>query len=240
MINMKDIIKDTKDMKLLYVEDNKETRESTLLVLKNLFDNIFVATNGQEGLELFEENSDIDIVITDINMPVKNGLQMSEDILKINNKIPIFIFSAHNEAEYFVDAIKIGIEGYLLKPLSLDQFLQVLTKYLDKRALEKNHEKIEHIIHEREKIELILKMVKNISHHWKQPLTLISAISSGCTLKKELGLELTDDDFKGFEQITNQADILANILCELEKIDFDNILLSEIEQIINISKPLYK
>ncbi len=165
---------------------------------------------------------------------------MSEDILKINNKIPIFIFSAHNEAEYFVDAIKIGIEGYLLKPLSLDQFLQVLTKYLDKRALEKNHEKIEHIIHEREKIELILKMVKNISHHWKQPLTLISAISSGCTLKKELGLELTDDDFKGFEQITNQADILADILCKLEEIDFDNISLFEIEQIINISKPIYK
>jgi len=73
MINMKDIIKDTKDMKLLYVEDNKDTRESTLLVLQNLFDNIFVAKNGQEGLELFEENSDIDIVITDINMPVKNG-----------------------------------------------------------------------------------------------------------------------------------------------------------------------
>jgi CheY-like chemotaxis protein len=70
---MKDIIKDTKDMKLLYVEDNKDTRESTLLVLQNLFDNIFVAKNGQEGLELFEENSDIDIVITDINMPVKNG-----------------------------------------------------------------------------------------------------------------------------------------------------------------------
>ncbi len=114
--------------KLLYVEDNKEAREATLGILEEFFGDILVATDGQEGYEKFIENHDeIDLIITDINMPNMNGIEMLEKIKESGfKKPPVLVLSAHNEVNYFIESIKVGINGYLLKPIDIEQFVASL------------------------------------------------------------------------------------------------------------------
>lgn len=131
---MKELINYTQTLKLLYVEDNKEVRESTLLILEEFFSSVVVAINGEDGYEKFQEN-DIDLIITDINMPKFNGLEMIKKVREINKEVSILVLSAYNETGFFMESIKLGVEGYLLKPINMDQFLGVLKKVTQKIQL---------------------------------------------------------------------------------------------------------
>ncbi len=190
MIEIENLIQYSKTLTLLYVEDNKETRESTILTLENFFDNIIVAIDGDDGIDKFKKNN-IEIVITDINMPNKNGLDMAKEIKKIDLSIPILLFSAHNETNYFLDAIKIGIEGYLIKPFNIEQFTQSLSKSVNNLKLKRENleyknnleNKVqEHLKDLRDKEMLLVQssklaamgeMIDAIAHQWKQPLSVI-------------------------------------------------------------------
>lgn len=145
MDNIEDIIKYTKHIKLLYVEDNEEARVSTLMILEEFFDNIMVGINGEDGFKKFQEN-DIDLIITDINMPKLSGLDMIKKIRELGNDISILILSAYNESGYFMDSIKLKVEGYLLKPIDLEQFLAVLNNITTKLKLQEKAQKSEHLL----------------------------------------------------------------------------------------------
>lgn len=119
----------TKTINLLYVEDNDSTRVFTLELLNRFFNNITVANNGQEGLILFKEKN-INLVITAINMPKIDGIEMSSYIREIDNNIHIILLSAHNETNFMDNANSIGIYNYLTKPLKLESIIEVL-KTLD-------------------------------------------------------------------------------------------------------------
>ena len=135
MQELSEIISATKELKLLYVEDNKEARNSTLNILHEFFDDIVIGIDGEDGLKKFQENH-IDLIITDINMPKMNGLEMLKKIKMLSENTVSLVFSAYNEANFFVDSIKIGVEGYLLKPIDFNQFLSILNKVTQKiRAL---------------------------------------------------------------------------------------------------------
>ena len=139
MKNLSEILKYTKKMTLLYVEDNKEIREQTKEIFVDLFGTVLLAEDGEEGLNKFYENK-IDLVITDINMPKLNGLEMIEKISKFDENIPVMISSAHNETEYFTKAIELNVDGYLLKPLNLEIFLDRIEAIVKKL---KFHEEFE-------------------------------------------------------------------------------------------------
>ena len=132
MIDVDNLIKYSQDLTLLYVEDNEDAREMTTMILEDFFDNIIVAVDGEDGLKKFEENN-IDLIITDINMPNLNGLQMCKKIRNIDAEVPIIVLSAHNEDSFFMDSIKIGINGYLLKPIDIvhltDSIYRVIQGY---------------------------------------------------------------------------------------------------------------
>jgi PAS domain S-box-containing protein len=130
MNRLTSIIKYSKKLKLLYVEDNQNAREATMMIFNKFFNEIIVAVDGQEAIEKFEDS--IDLIITDINMPRKNGLDMTKTIREIDKDIPILILSAYNESGYFIESIKLGVNGYLLKPLDLEQFLSEIDKIIKK------------------------------------------------------------------------------------------------------------
>lgn len=117
----------SKELSVLYVEDNKELRESFAFYLKKLFPNVSSKENGLEGLQEYKNNK-YDIVITDINMPLMTGLEMSKEIKAINNEQHILIVSAYKDIENYVEAIRIGIDGYILKPIEFEQVNKVLYK----------------------------------------------------------------------------------------------------------------
>ncbi len=131
MINENEVIQYSKCLKLLYVEDNIDSREMTYMILEDFFDNITVAVDGEDGYNKFIDN-DIDLIITDINMPKLNGLEMISKIRKKDNEIPILILSAHNEDNFFMNSIKLGVDGYLLKPIDLEQLVIMIDKVVKK------------------------------------------------------------------------------------------------------------
>lgn len=104
------------DLTILCVEDEEWVRESLTDFLKRRFATVYSAKNGDEGLELFRAHMP-DIVMTDIQMPIMNGLAMSRAIKDIDPDTPIAIVSAFNDIEYLLEAIDIGIESYVNKPV---------------------------------------------------------------------------------------------------------------------------
>ncbi|MEN8303451.1 MAG: EAL domain-containing protein [Campylobacterota bacterium] len=138
-MNIKKITQVSETLNLLYVEDDALARASTLEMLENFFVNITVAVDGQDGLEKFKEN-DIDLILSDINMPKVDGIKMLEEIRVLDKEVPVMFLSAHNETSYFLDGIKLGVDGYILKPLELTQFIISLQKVTDKIVLKNENE----------------------------------------------------------------------------------------------------
>ena len=135
-IDIDKLITYSQKLKVLYVEDNNDAREMTTMILEDFFGKIVVAVDGEDGFNKFQNNH-IDIIITDINMPKLNGLEMVEKIRAIDNDIPILILSAHNESNFLMDSIKLGIDGYILKPIDIDQLTILLNKIIDKYIYKK-------------------------------------------------------------------------------------------------------
>ena len=120
MINS-EILKNTT---VLYVEDEELIIKGTAPTLEKLFKKVYIAKNGEEGLQLYKENKiSIDVVISDINMPIKNGLEMVGDIKKIDCDMPCIITTAHTSSEYLLEAIELGIKHYATKPLKIANLL---------------------------------------------------------------------------------------------------------------------
>jgi signal transduction histidine kinase len=182
-----------KNYTILYVEDEKESVELIQTLLKTKIKTIFVAYDGVEGLELYKKHLP-DIVISDIQMPNMNGIEMAKEIKKLNPKQNIIFITAFNENNLLLEAINLGIDKYIIKPiLSLESLLNpidTICKVLSYDTKLKIEERIE-------AMELILK---TISHHWRQPLNLLSLESSAMlfnletdnTSKEKLTKELTE------------------------------------------------
>lgn len=120
----------TKPLTLLYVEDDELIYKNTITIFERFFDNIIFAENGEEGLSKFEENS-IDIIISDINMPVMDGITMMEKIKQKGSSVPSVLLTAHNEKRFLEEAKRLQIEGYLLKPIKLNNLLELFKEIIE-------------------------------------------------------------------------------------------------------------
>lgn len=111
------------EISILIVEDEDILRSLYAKVLESY--TTHTAKNGEEGLKLFLEYRP-DIVITDIKMPIMNGLQMIERIKRETPEARIVLISASNESRHFLEAIELGVKGYLLKPFDNDEFRKTI------------------------------------------------------------------------------------------------------------------
>jgi len=114
---------------VLCVEDETLAREAMVEVLSRYFANVMEAENGEVGLSLYKEHA-FDVVISDLTMPVMNGLIMAHAIKMRNPKQKIVIVSGHNEEDYLRVLSNIGIEDVILKPLDMNVLIAVLLKIL--------------------------------------------------------------------------------------------------------------
>lgn len=116
---------DTKQLKnitILYVEDDQTVRLQTEKILDKLFKKVYVAIDGQNGLDTYSENmDDIDIVISDINMPNLNGLDMIKEINNLNKSIPTIVTTAHTDSTNLMRAIDINVDKYISKPVQIKE-----------------------------------------------------------------------------------------------------------------------
>ena len=111
---------------LLYVEDDDVIRVELSQLLTNFFSMVHVAKNGKEGLRTFLENQDeIDLILTDLNMPELSGIEMIKKIRTLDNKIPIIFATAHSDSEFLAEAIKLRVQEYIVKPIDVRYLLSL-------------------------------------------------------------------------------------------------------------------
>ena len=104
--------------KILVVDDSALIHQMYRLVMNRYNCNIADAMNGQEALDILAVQTDIELILLDINMPVMNGLQFMEKAgpLGIVKKIPVIIISTEGKEEDTIRGLKLGARGYLKKP----------------------------------------------------------------------------------------------------------------------------
>ena len=115
------------NLNILYVEDDIWSAKQIVGILRRFFKKVDIAASGFEGYELFKNNQ-YDIIITDINMPIMNGLDMIEKIRDMDKDISIIITSAYNETQYLTKSIDLSVDGYVLKPIDIEQLVAVVNK----------------------------------------------------------------------------------------------------------------
>ena len=131
MLNFKSLKILSQNLTLLFVEDDNDLRSSTGHILSKLFKVVDLAKDGKDGLHKYknfyiENNSHYDIVISDIQMPILNGIEMSKAIFSINKEQKILITSAYSDKSYFIELINLGVDGFMQKPLSTEHILSTL------------------------------------------------------------------------------------------------------------------
>jgi len=127
MKNLQELVTYSKDLTLLFAEDHDELRESTVDILKNFFSHVDSAADGQEALELFQKK-EYDIVLTDIRMPYLDGIELVIAIYEHKPKQPIVILSAHDESEYLIPLINLGVSQFIKKPIDYQELINALLR----------------------------------------------------------------------------------------------------------------
>lgn len=156
---MKKTLRKKYDIRLLYVEDEKEIRETVIEILKRRVSKLYAANNGKEGLEVYKSQKP-DVIITDIKMPLMSGLEMARKIKAEDDQTQIIITSAHSDANFFIDAIDIGIDQYLLKPINKQKLFASLDKCIEKVVLQN-------------RIEQQNKYIEKLSHSVEQSPSIV-------------------------------------------------------------------
>ena len=169
-------------IEIIIADDHMMIREGLkqLLELDGTMKVIAEANDGEECLNLLNKKIHPDILLLDINMPKKNGIEVLEYIKQ--NKIPVkvLILTVHNEVEYLLKAVDIGIDGYLLKDSSYDELKEAIdviisgNTYIQPSLLPALNESMEDYALDKEKIEWLTK----------RELYVLRLISKGCSNKK--------------------------------------------------------
>lgn len=141
MIDSKDILGYLSKISILYVEDDKYTQDEVRYFLENKVANFYCAKNGQEGLDIFYKEQ-VDIIITDIQMPILTGLEMAKKLKEENFNVPIIITTAFNDTKYLFEAINLGVTNYITKPLNLKHMIENLVSIAKTIVLEKENKEI--------------------------------------------------------------------------------------------------
>ena len=110
---------------LLYVEDDVLIRKIAVSFLEDMFSDIYEASDGIEALQRYHDKNP-DIIITDIEMPKMDGLQLCQEIRKKDTKTPIIIMTAYSHTSYLLKATELNLIKYLIKPIQEKSLLDTL------------------------------------------------------------------------------------------------------------------
>jgi DNA-binding NtrC family response regulator len=118
---------DRVQLKVLYVEDEPDLRERVRIVLEMHFARVATAANGSEALDLFGRERP-DLVVSDIMMPVMDGLELSRRVKELSPETPVILSTAFTETGYLLQAIELGVAAYVRKPLDCRELVAVITR----------------------------------------------------------------------------------------------------------------
>ena len=126
-VTAKDLKEISTSLSILYAEDEEILRESMTPTLQKFFANVHVAKNGQEAFEIYKKE-DIDIVLTDINMPIMSGIELISQINNLESNPIIIVLSAHDESRLLKTLINMEVNTFLNKPVEKTALIKALYK----------------------------------------------------------------------------------------------------------------
>ncbi len=143
---MDELLKVTRDIKILYLESDEKISEETSKTLALFFTTIFTVSNGQDALKLFNKHNDFDIILTDINMITNNNTDFIDYIKNLYKDFPITILTTNVNGKNLLQFINHGINGYLVKPVDNKILIDTISTAVEPRILKKELEQINDIL----------------------------------------------------------------------------------------------
>ncbi|MCX6075072.1 MAG: EAL domain-containing protein [Campylobacterales bacterium] len=195
----------TRNLSLLYVEDNDSILQEFAKIFELFFKEVVTADNGQIALEKYAKQK-FDLVVTDLTMPVMDGITLIQKILTQNPSQHIIVITAHNTGEELKDSIEHHIDGILMKPVDVDRLLQLFLKVCRSIALEHKESYISTQSHTYEIVASFEKETHIVS---------IAVIDAFDEIVKEFGYETKNNLRKAVEKhlsdfIINEENCLWN------------------------------
>ncbi|NOY96778.1 MAG: response regulator, partial [Chlorobi bacterium] len=120
---------------ILIVEDVKISFEFLKIVLEKSGINIIWAKNGEEAIKLCKRNTNINLVLMDINMPVMNGYEATKEIKKFRPGLPVIAQTAYAIAGDREKSLEAGCDDYITKPIKKDKLLAIIEKHLTNKVV---------------------------------------------------------------------------------------------------------
>lgn len=208
------------DITLLYVEDDEFSREELESYLKRRVPNVHVASNGEEGYELYKKYRP-DIIITDIMMPKMTGIEMAHLIRQEDKTTKIIITSAYSDNTNLDNAVSEGIDTFLTKPIDLTQLYCTLKITIDNVLLKRKNLKTKNELSEaqlqlveNDKMANLGELVAGVTHEINTPLGIsVSSISHLLDLSKNIKKEYESDTMtqESFESFLNSCEELSKM-----------------------------
>jgi signal transduction histidine kinase len=215
---------------LLYVEDEAATREQVSRVLAARGYSLTIAENGEQGLELFCSKRP-DIVLTDIMMPRLNGLEMARAIRAMAPQIQIACMTAFSDTNYLIDAIDIGVNQFILKPVEFERLFNALDRCQEMVRLRKGQLILEAAITQAKKNEAIGILAGGMAHDFNNLLQVILGYVSLAKMNAEPGSK-TESLLAIVEQSSDSARELSSRLLTFAKGGDAYMKPAHLEQII--------
>lgn len=208
-----------KTLKILIVEDEKRLAQLLKDAISDSFFSVVIAKDGEEGLKKFKTFKP-DIIITDIMMPICDGLQMTQKIKELDEFIPIIVLSAHSEKEKLLKAIDLGISKYFIKPFDPEEVIEHINKIAPKLNKQKRVNLKDEYIFDNNSMSLYKKtLLITLTKREKEFIYLLiknkNSIVSSSIIKKSLWTEEVNDErlrtFIKRLRLKTSKDLIENI-----------------------------
>ncbi len=238
MIDYVSLEKYAKDISILFVEDDKGISKKMELLLHEIFSKIKVAFDGKEALEEYSNyyktnNEYPDLIITDIQMPNMDGVELIKHIYKENPNQRIIVLSAHNESEYLMELVNLGIYRFILKPMDYDNFFQIIFKiskeiYMEKYKVSDKKEIFlklnDSLIWNKELKQLYLddKLLKLTKKEFLL-VELLVKIPEKIFVNEEIISYIWKDEFDSNPDISNLKNLISRLRSKIPALKIENI-----------------
>ena len=155
---------------ILYLEDEADLLKHTTAVLEDFAQNIFAVKTCDEALEILNNNK-IDVIISDILLKNENGIEFLSHLKNdLNITIPAILTTAHTDTEHLLDAIKLKVENYIIKPINIKELLNslhdVLMPKIQQKEINRSYNIIKTIsaVTDGKQVDLIRFIIKNLDN----------------------------------------------------------------------------
>jgi len=230
-------MKKAHDISILIVEDEPLVLKTICDIIQRRYQNVYAADNGLTGIERYMQHKP-DIVITDIRMPKKNGLEMALELKTINPDVKIIVLTAFNDTSYLVNAIDVGVHQYIFKPVQGEKLIRAIKRCEDdvrmKRNLEEKTKELEsanqELLRAKEKAEQSDKLksafLSNMSHEIRTPINSIIGFANLLN-NSALEVEKRREYINVLNINSHHLLHLINDILDLSRIESDNLTIKK-------------